>query len=75
MMFNNQIPQFNGWMVILILILVAWTLFWKIAGLWNAARKHKLGWFVAMSLINTVGILEIIYLFGVEKIDSDKLFK
>lgn len=57
------------------ILLVAWTLFWKSLGLWHAARKGRGGWFVLLFLFNTAGILDIIFIFGVAKIDSDKLFK
>jgi hypothetical protein len=52
-----------------------WTLFWKGAALWHAARKDNRPWFFALLIINTLGILEIIYLFGIAKIKTDKLFK
>jgi hypothetical protein len=45
--------------------LLAWSTAWKGYALWLAARNtHKI-WFVAMLLINIVGILEIIYIFAV----------
>lgn len=31
--------------------------------LWRAARNNSSGWFVALLLINTFGILELLYLF------------
>lgn len=31
--------------------------------LWTAAKRHEMWWFVALMLINTLGILEIIYLY------------
>lgn len=49
------------------LILALWTLPWKGYALWIAARnKHKY-WFIALLIINTVAILEIIYIFAVGK--------
>jgi hypothetical protein len=49
------------WTVILA-ILVLWELFWKGVALWKAARRNQLGWFVAILLVNSAGILSIIYL-------------
>jgi methionyl-tRNA synthetase len=43
--------------------LVAWSLAWKGIALWKAARNNQLYWFVAMMVINTVGILEIFYIY------------
>ena len=51
---------------ILILILV-WTLPWKGIALWKAARNSHKGWFVALLIINTLAILEIIYIFYFSK--------
>lgn len=50
------------WVVIIFLILL-WTLVWKGLALWKSSRNNQLGWFVAMLILNTVGILEIIYIF------------
>ena len=52
-----------GWM--LIVAGVIWTLPWKGIALWKAARLGHSGWFVALLLINTLGVLEILYLFVV----------
>lgn len=58
-----------------ILIAALWSIFWKGTALWNAARKGNKIWFIVLLFVNTLGILEVIYLFGVAKIKSDKLFK
>lgn len=56
------------------ILLVIWSLCWKGAALWRAGRRNEPGWFVALLLINTLGILEILYLFvfGKNKKDSGK---
>ena len=56
-----------------IALIVVWSLLWKALGLWHAARRGNAGWFIAMLFLNTVGILEIIYLFGVAKMRSHTL--
>lgn len=43
--------------------LVAWSLAWKGIALWKAARNNQMYWFAALMVINTVGILEIIYIY------------
>ncbi len=49
------------WTVLLgILVLWEWT--WKGIALWKASRNDQLGWFIALMLINSVGVLPIIYL-------------
>ena len=57
----------NPWVVIGLIILSLWTLFWKGCALWMVAKNHKKGWFLALLIFNTVGILEIIYIFFVAK--------
>lgn len=43
--------------------LIAWSVVWKAIALWHAARNDQRGWYIAMIVINTAGILEIIYIF------------
>lgn len=45
------------------ILLALWSLFWKGLALWKAARNDERYWFVALLVINTVGILELAYLF------------
>lgn len=47
---------------IFLLIIVAWTMFWKGLALWRAVKCDQQYWFVAMLVLNTLGILEIVYL-------------
>jgi len=53
----------QGTAALLILTLVMWTFYWKGHALWTAARVGDLKWFIVLLLINTLGILEIIYLY------------
>ena len=48
------------WIISLILI---WSVVWKLLALWKSARKGHLVWFIVVGLVNTVGILEILYIF------------
>jgi len=43
--------------------LMIWTFAWKGWGLWRAARNDSKTWFVAILILNTIGLLEIIYIF------------
>lgn len=42
--------------------LLIWSIAWKGAALWHSARRNQLIWYVALLIINTAGLLEIIYL-------------
>lgn len=48
-----------------LIALVLWSIPWKGAAMWQAARREHKGWFIALLVINTFAILEIIYLFFV----------
>jgi hypothetical protein len=58
----------------LVALAAVWSLVWKGLGLWHASRNGDNWWFVAILLINTLGILEIVYLFFVAKMKFDQLF-
>jgi len=49
------------------LLIVAWSLIWKGLALWKSAQRREKWWFVALLIINTVGILEILYLYVFSK--------
>ena len=45
-----------------------WSLVWKGLALWKSARKtHKI-WFIVLLIVNTIGILEILYIFIFSKL-------
>jgi hypothetical protein len=46
---------------------VTWSIVWKGLALWRAARLRQAGWYIALLVINTVGIFEIIYLVATNK--------
>lgn len=60
------------WMLAIILI---WTIAWKMIALWKSARNNSPVWFVLLALFNTVGILEILYIFVFSKMKFPKARK
>lgn len=50
----------NQW---IILLAALWSLPWKGVALWKAAKNNQSGWFVALLVVNTLAILEILYIF------------
>jgi len=48
---------------IIVLLLTIWSVIWKGFALWKAARNTQRNWFIMLLVINSIGILEIIYLF------------
>lgn len=63
-----QLLAKNPWFLIPVLI---WTLVWKGTALWKCGRNNQLYWFIALLVINTVGLLEIAYLLWFQK-DKNK---
>lgn len=57
-----------------LLLLVLWSLFWKGLALWHSAQRGQSWWFVFLLIVNTAGILEIVYLFLVLKLKLGELF-
>jgi len=45
-----------------IFLLIIWTMIWKGIGLWKSGRNNHLIWFILIFVLNTAGILPIIYL-------------
>ena len=48
-------------------VLLVWSIAWKGLALWRASKNDQRNWFIAILVINTIGILEIVYLFGFAK--------
>ena len=63
----NLLASLAGVHPILIALAVVWTLTWKGFALWRSAELRQKYWFIAILLVNTLGILEIIYLFFVAR--------
>jgi hypothetical protein len=58
-----QNPRHLIWLI----PLTVWDLFWRGKGLWRAAKNSQLYWFIAMLVVNSLGILPIIYLLFFQK--------
>ncbi len=52
---------------IFLLIALLWTIPWKGYALWLSARNTHKVWFIILLLVNTLGILEIIYIFAISR--------
>jgi len=53
----NQIPT------LLLFAIYIWSILWKGVALWKSAKLEQRNWFIAILILNTIGILEIVYLF------------
>ena len=61
------VPLFTPMLGVAFIALVLWSFVWKGLALWRAAKRGEKIWFVVFLIVNTAGILEIIYLFLVTK--------
>ncbi len=57
----------NTFLWALLVPLIIWEMIWKGIALWKSGRNNQLGWFVVIFILNTVGILPIIYLLGFQE--------
>jgi hypothetical protein len=65
----------SGGVGIMLFFVIVWSLFWKGWALWKSARSGNKAWFVILLILNTLGILEIIYIFLVAKEEPKKSSK
>ena len=56
-----------SWLSILVIPVAIWSVFWMGWALWRAAKDDSKVWFIALLLVHTVGILDIIYIFLISK--------
>lgn len=65
-----QLTESSTWML---LLAIAWTLPWKGYAMWKAARRNEPAWFIALLVVNTLGLLEILYIFLFSKQSEKKV--
>ena len=59
---------------LLFCLFVLWSLFWTGLALWHSAKRGQFFWFLVFLVVHSLGIIEIIYLFGVLKLKISDLF-
>jgi hypothetical protein len=59
----------HSWVLALIIL---WSIPWKGVALWKSAKKSHLGWFIALLIINSLAILDILYIFIFSKLEEEK---
>ena len=52
----------KAWQAVLIGLLVVWELYWKVRAAWRASKRNEIVWFIILLVINSAGILPILYL-------------
>lgn len=58
----------------LFLVLTAWSLVWKGIAMWKAAERKEKWWFIALLVINSLGVLDLVYILVFsKKVKSSKV--
>lgn len=82
---NSQADMMNGagyeqnlapmalLIISVVIVLLVWSLVWKALAMWKAARKGDKVWFVVFLIINTLGILDILYIYVFSKEDKKSI--
>lgn len=60
-MFEELAVLGAGFLAIFIALAI-WEIVWKGLALWKAARNGDTAWYIAILVLNTIGILPIVYL-------------
>lgn len=53
----------------LISVVLLWAIIWKGIALWQAATRRQLSWYLILLMLNTMGLLEIAYIFYLNRFD------
>ncbi|OGZ95455.1 MAG: hypothetical protein A2847_02445 [Candidatus Sungbacteria bacterium RIFCSPHIGHO2_01_FULL_50_25] len=53
--------------ILIFSLVIVWSVVWKGMALWKAARQGDKIWFVILLFVNTLGILEILYIYVFSK--------
>lgn len=59
----------------LLFLVLLWVLPWKGVALWKSAKNTHKKWFIALLILNTLAVLEIIYIFYFSKSSPQKSVK
>ncbi len=59
-------------MVLSLIVVSLWSLLWKGLALWYSGKNQQKGWFIVMLILNTAGLLPIIYLLWFKPKDEAK---
>ena len=69
-----MVEQISTALLTVIIIFIIWELAWKGYGMWRASRNNQPIWFICILLINTIGVLPIVYIFFFQE-DKNKKIK
>ena len=56
----------------LLVLMIVWEFVWKLIAMWKAARKDSPIWFVVLAIVNSLGILSILYIYVFSEMKSKR---
>ena len=66
----HQFIAQNPWIISLFAL---WVIPWKGVALWKSAQRKEVKWFIVLLIVNTLAILDIIYVVFFSKRENNKL--
>ena len=66
----HQFIAQNPWIIGLFAL---WVIPWKGVALWKSAQRKEMKWFIVLLIVNTLAILDIIYIVFFSKRENNKL--
>ena len=72
---SDQFTQPVDALILFVLVIFFLSIFIVVKGvaLWKAARNSSKPWFIVLLLVNSVGILDLIYIFLISKRSNDSV--
>ena len=58
----SDLSQQPLWVIVVFILMGIWSLIWSGLGLWHSSQHKQKNWFIAILILNTLGLLPIIYL-------------
>lgn len=65
----GELSLLHSWIIVVIIL---WSVPWKGVALWKSAKNGQLGWFIVLLIINSLSILDILYIFIFSKIGVEE---
>jgi len=59
----SQLLGISPTFLFIIILIAIWDGIWKLIALWKSAKNSELAWFIILALINSAGILPILYIY------------
>lgn len=60
---SNSASTISAGMITFIILAGIWSVVWTAIAMWKAARNGHKAWYIVLLLINTLGILDILYIY------------